>query len=323
MLIEKNFKGSIPALKSRSLVRRTRPYVSALTQLCLGLATFKLLFLTPVIAQTEKLQDEKELEVVNFKSIKKVLQQDGLSQSAKNKAKQVEVLKKEQTNVEKGRYNYPTESELWGFVSEYWLVKNAQLLNWDFEKPDYGLEENFKKIMQNLGFYQKKFKILMLNTPTTVRAALPGNDEMIFILSVPFVRSLDLSKLEISMLLLEDYFRLEAGYFKKNVATEKMTKLAGTNFYGSKPDLSMVEELLKNYTNQVNQKGYTFQQQFEITKKMDVFLKSNPELWNTYFRLLGKIDRFIKVNVQYKDYVRLYPSPEMQVKWLSPEEKVL
>lgn len=289
----------------------------------LALTSFCLTFSLCSLAQTEKLQDEKELEVVDFKSIKKVLQQDGLTQAAKNKEKQVQILKKEQNQVEKGRYQYPAESELWGFVSEYWLVKNAQLLNWDFEKPDYGLEESFKKIMQNLGFYQKKFKILLLNTPTTVRAAIPGNDEMIFLVSVPFIRSLDLSKLEISLLLLEDYFRLEAGYFKKNVATEKMRKLSGTNFHGSKPDLSMVEELLKNYNNQISQKGYTFQQQFEVTKKMDAYLKSNPELWNSYFRLLGKIDRFIKVNVQYKDYVRLYPSPEMQVKWLSPEEKVL
>ena len=85
----------------------------------------------------------------------------------------------------------------------------------------------------------------------------------------------------------------------------------------------MVQELLKNYDKQINQKGYTFQQQFEITKKMDAYLKSSPELWNTYFRLLGKIDRFVKANAQYTDYVRLYPSPEMQVKWLSPEEKVL
>lgn len=288
-----------------------------------GFISLCLTFGLSAIAQTEKLQDEKELEVVDFKSIKKVLQQDGLSEAAKQKTKQVQILKKEQGQVEKARYQYPTESELWGFASEYWLIKNAQLLTWDFEKPDYGLEASFKKVLENLGFYQKKFKILLLNTPTMVRAALPGDNEMIFLISVPFIRSLDLSKLEISLLLLEDYFRLEAGYFKKNVGTEKMTKLAGTNFHGSKPDLSMVEELLKNYSNQVNQKGYTFQQQFEITKKMDAFLKPNPELWNTYFRLLGKIDRFIKVNVQYRDYVRLYPSPEMQVKWLSPEEKVL
>lgn len=276
-----------------------------------------------VFAQTEKLQDEKELEVVNFQSIKKVLQQDGLSESAKKKEKQVQILKKEQNKIETQRYLYPTESELWGFVSEYWLIKNAQLLNWDFEKPDYGLENSFSTTMENLGFCQKKYKILLLNTPSVVRAALPGDNEFILLMSVPFIRSLDLSKLEISLLLLEDFIRLEQGYFRKNVATEKMSKLAGSNFQGGKPDVSMVEELLKNYSKQINEKGYTFQQQFEVTKKMDAYLKSNPELWNTYFRLLQKIDRFIKTNVQYKDYVKLYPSPEMQVKWLSPEEKVL
>jgi hypothetical protein len=276
-----------------------------------------------VSAQTEKLQDEKELEVVNFKSIKKILQQDGLSQAAKEKEKQVQVLKKEQAKVEMNRYLYPTEAELWGFVSEYWLVKNAQLLNWDFEKPDYGLELTFKRMLEDLGFYQKRFKILLLNTPSLVRGSLPDKDGVILLLSVPFVRSLDLSKLEISLLLLEDFMRLELGHFKKAVATEKISQLAGTNFQGKKPDVAMVEELLKNYSHQTFQKGYTFQQQFELTKKMDAHLKAKPELWNAFFRLLGKMDKFIKVNTQYKDYVKLYPSPEMQVKWLSPEEKVL
>ncbi len=287
----------------------------------LGLSS--LLLTLSLFAQTEKLQDEKELEVVDFKSIKKVLQQDGLSEAAKKKEKQVTILKNEQNKIETNRYLYPTENELWGFISEYWLIKNAQLLNWDFEKPDYGLEKSFSTTMEKLGFYQKKYKILLVNNPTMVRTGLPGNNEFILLLSVPFIRSLDLSKLEISLLLFEDFLRLEQGYFKKNVETDKFRKLSGTNFQGQKPDVSMVEEMLKNYSNQVNQKGYSFQQQFEVTKNMDAYLKSNPELWNAYFRLLGKIDRFIKVNVQYKDYVRLYPSPEMQVKWLSPEEKVL
>lgn len=286
----------------------------------LGLISFCLTF--SLFAHSQKFQEEKELEVVDFNSIKKVLKQDGLSQEAKNKVKQVKILKKEQKNLEVERYSYPQEKEMWGFVSEYWLVKNAQLLNWDFEKPDYGLEENFSSILQKLGFYHKKFKILLVNTPTMVKASLPGNDEMIFLISVPFIRSLDLSKLEISLLLLEDFFRLEGEYFKKKVTTEKLSKLSGTNFYGSKPDLSVVEELIKNYTNQVQHKGYTFQEQFEVTKKMDSYLKPNIELWNAYFRLLGKIDRFVKVNIQYKDYVKLYPSPEMQLKWLSPPEKV-
>lgn len=290
----------------------------------LAFSSFLLMLAFPTFSQTEKLQEEKELEVVNFNSIKKVLQQDGLSQSAKLKKKEVAVIKKEQAGLEKNRFQYPTEPELWGFMTEYWLVKNAQLLNWDFEKPDYGLDTSFKSMLENLGFYQKKFKILFLNTPTTVRAVLPGNDnEIVFVLSIPFVRSQDLSKLEISLLLLEDFFRHEAGYFKKGVETEKMKKLAGTNFQGAKPDLSMLEELLKNYTKQINEKGYTFQQQFEVTKKMDAYLKPKPELWNTYFRLLGKMNSFLKSNIQYQNYIKLYPSPEMQVKWLSPEEKPL
>lgn len=291
----------------------------------LAFTSFLVLLISHSFGQTApKLQDEKELEVVNFKSIKKVLQQDGLSQSAKQKKQQVAVMKTEQVNLEQGRFNYPSENEIWGFVSEYWLVKNAQILGWDFDKPDYGIEDSFKKTLEGMGFYQKKFKILLINTPSMVRTSMPGNEgEMILVLSVPFIRSLDLSKLEISILLLEDFFRLEAGYFKKAVGTEKLKKLAGTNFTGSKPDLSMIEELMKNYDKQINQKGYTFQQQFEVTKKMDTFLKASPELWNVYFRLLQKLQSFLKTNVQYKDYVKLYPSPEMQLKWISPEEKVL
>lgn len=277
----------------------------------------------PLLGLADKLQEEKELEVVNFKSIKKVLQQDGLSEAANKKKKQVLILKKEQKKVETQRFLYPTESELWGFLSEYWLIKNAQLLNWDFEKPDYGLDKSFRDTMESIGFYQKRFKILLINTPSVVRAALPGENESILLMSVPFIRSLDLSKLEISLLLMEDYLRLEMGYFKKKVETEKFRKLSGTNFQGEKADVSMVEEMLKNYSQQVTLKGYTFQEQFEVTKKMDAYLKSNPELWNAYFRLLGKIDRFVKTNVQYKNYIKLYPSPEMQIKWLSPEEKVL
>lgn len=288
------------------------------------LALSSFLVTTSLLAQTPKLQEEKELEVVNFNSIKKVLQQDGLSESARRKAKEVKLLKKEQVKIEEGRFLYPTERDLWGFVSEYWLVKNAQFLNWDFDKPDYGLETSFSSLMERLGFYQKKYKILLMNTPSLVRAGIPGQDgQMILLLSVPFIRTLDLSKLEISLLLFEDFLRLEAGYFKKNVETPKTSKLVGTSFQGSKPDLGLVTELAKNYSTQLMEKGFTFQQQFEVTKKMDGFLKSNPELWNAYFGLLGKIDKFIKSNGQYKDYSKLYPSPEMQLKWLSPPEKVL
>lgn len=291
-------------------------------RLKLALISFSFLTLS-ASAYGQRIIEEKELELVNFKTIKKVLEQDGLTKSANQKKKQVYVLKKAKAQEEKNRFLYPTEDELWGFTSEYWLVKNAQVLGWDFEKPDYGLDASFKETMEKLGFYQKKFKILLLNTPLIVRATIPGDGESIHLLSVPFIRSLDLSRLEISLLLLEDYFRMEEGYFKDAVRTEKMKSLASKDFKGTKPNLSLIAELVKNYDHHIYKKGYTFQQQFEITKKMDAHLKSHPELWNVYFRLLGKIERFLKVNVQYKDYVKLYPSPAMQIKWLSPVEKVL
>ncbi|MGE3610532.1 MAG: hypothetical protein AB7I27_13160 [Bacteriovoracaceae bacterium] len=288
-----------------------------------NLAFISLFFITGVSFAEEKLQEEKELEAVNFNSIKKVLQKDGLSQAVIEKKEEVKVLKIEQKNLQKHLYNYPSEDEIWGFATDYWLVKNAQLLGWDFDKPDYGLDLSFRNLLEKLGYFQKSFRILLVNTPSVVRAGLPGShNDMVLLVSVPFIRTLDLSKLEISLLLLEDFFRIELGFFKKSVGTEKMKKLAGTNFYGTKPDLSLIEELLKNYDKQVNEKGFTFQQQFEVTKKMDNFLKGQPDLWNTYFKMLTKIDRFTKSNNQYKDYIKLYPSPEMQIKWLSPEEKV-
>lgn len=290
-------------------------------------AFINFLILSSVVAwaqSSDKIQEEKELEVVDFSNIKKVLKEDGLSQSAQEVQEKVAVMKEEKVIIDNSRYAYPNEVELMGFMTEYWLVKNAQLLDWDFQKPDYGIENSFSKLLEQFGFFQKKFKVLLLNTPTLVRAALPGPDnEMVFLLSVPFIRSLDLTKLEISLLLLEDFFRLESGYFVKAVMTDKAKGLAGGNFHGTKPDLSMIEELMKNYDKQINEKGYTFQQQFEVTKKMDAYLKSNPELWNSYFKLVGKIEKFLKTNAQYKTYIKLYPSPDMQIKWLSPEEKVL
>ncbi len=290
----------------------------------LGFVSFMILMVASAYSQNQKLQEEKELELVNFKNIKQVLQEDGLSQSVITKKKKVKAMKVSQEGLDKSRFKYPEEKEFLGFMTEYWLVKNAQLLDWDHEKPEYGLEASFKAMLEKFGFYHKKFKIMLINTPSLVRVSLPGNErEVVLVLSVPFIRSLDLTKLEISLLLLEDFFRFELGYFEKSVTSEKLKKLGGTSFYGTKPDLTLIEETMKNYNNQIYEKGFTFQQQFEVTKKMDSYLKANPELWNSYFRLLGKIERFLKVNSQYKQYIKLYPSPDLQLKWLSPEEKIL
>ncbi len=287
-------------------------------------ALISLLLIFSTSARSEKLQEEKELESVNFDNIQNVLVKDGLVKEVVQKKKKIQKMKVAKEKVERDRFYYPSEDELWALSSEIWLVKNAQVLGWDFEKPDYGIETSYKKMLEKLGFIQKKFKVLILNTPSIVRATIPGFDgEVIHLISLPFIRSLDLSKLEISLLLLEDFFRFEAGYFKSNYKSDRLRNIAGSNFKNSKPDTKIVEELIAHISSQFFEKGFTFQQQFEVTKKMDSYLKSTPDLWGTYYRLLGKLDRFLKSNLQYKSYLRLYPSPEMQVKWLSPEDKVL
>lgn len=277
----------------------------------------------PLLAfSQDKLQEEKELELINFNSIKKVLQDDGLSQQAINKKKEVEKLRVEKAKISAQRSLYPQEEDMWGFLSEYYLVKNAQLLNWDYQKPEYGIDLSFKELLEKLGFYQKKVKVLVLNTPSIHRGILPGaHQEDLYLISLPFIRSMDLSKLEISLLLLEDFFRSGEGMVRKRIKTKSFENIVGSSIKG-KVDQNFLNEMLGKYKESL-QSGYSFQQQFEITKKMDTYLKPHPELWNTYFRLLGKINNFTKGNNLYKNYINLYPSPEMQIKWLSPEKKVL
>jgi len=289
----------------------------------LALISFFIFFLIhPISAEVN--QEEKEMENLNFQNIQSVLKKDGLAKEVVIKKKKIQKIKVVKNKIEKGRFFYPKENELWGIASEIWLIKNAQVLGWDFEKPEYGLEVSFRNLLEKLGYIQKKFKILILNTPTLVRAALPGVEgEAILLISLPFVRSLDLSKMEISLLLLEDFFRLEANFVKNGYANKNIKELAGSNFKGSKPDIKLIEGITNYYSDHFYEKGFSFQNQFEITKKMDAFLKSTPDIWGMYYRLLGKLDRFLKSNIQYKNYLKLYPSPEMQVKWLSPEDKVL
>ena len=276
-----------------------------------------------VRAQDSKLPEEKELDVVDFQNVKDVLKKDGLLQEVQRKKSEVVKIKEIRGEEEKLRYAWPTEDEFWPLATEIWLVKQAPLLRWDFDRPDYGLQESFSAILRSVGMLQKRFRLLAIDSPAPGHLGLPWKDEEYSLLfSVPFVRSMDLSKLEISLLLLEDVLRLQEGWLKEYARPAKLKDSVGQNFMGRKPDLSPVHEAGQAYGRFLAEKGFSFQQQFQITKKMDALLKPHPELWNAYVRLLGKIDRLVKGNPSFADYVKLYPSPEMQIRWLAPEDKV-
>jgi hypothetical protein len=135
------------------------------------------------------------------------------------------------------------------------------------------------------------------------------------------MRTLDLSKQEISLLLLQEFLRLKAGQFKSKVSTPELLQLLGTNFENQKFPKEVFTQLAKNYDQLIFEKGFTFEEQFKITQEMDALLKNNLKLWGIYFKLIEKMDTLIKSNLLFKDTLnRLFPSPEIQLNWLRPTD---
>ena len=177
-------------------------------------------------------------------------------------------------------------------------------------------------MFEKFGFFEQRFKLLLLNDSSITHLALPANPgETIFILSVPFIRTIDLTKQEISILLIEDYIRLQMRYFLTYVRDKKLQSLIGGHFVSKKLQRSTLEEALKRADYFIYQKGFNFQQQFKVTQKISSLLRSDTKLWNSYISLLNKIDKLIKSNKLYKNYTKIYPAPEIQIKWMLPRKE--
>jgi hypothetical protein len=269
----------------------------------------------------KKSLQESENELIDFSSVRDYLKKDGLQEAAQKKEKAATKLKSKRLKRKMMKYDLPSNNVFWSFATEYWLVKNAPLIKWDFQKPDYGLKKSFTEFLERMGYYEKNFKILLVDTPNISHFSLPSNrNEKIFLMSVPFIRTLDLTKLEISLLLFEDMLRLEMGYFEKRLPAKKVKKLQNGNFYGKKLDVKAFDEIFKVYDETIYVKGFSFQEQFEVTKKMESYLKSDLRLLNAYMRLLTKIDELVKSNLLYTKYSKIYPSPELQLNWIRPKK---
>jgi hypothetical protein len=272
----------------------------------------------------EEAKGEPVKELLDFSAIKDIIKQDGLEGELKKKQDEKRKLLDEKKLKEMKRFNVPNQDTFWSFFSELWLVKNATVLKWDIHKPDFELEKSFTVFLESQGHFEKKIKILLLDTSEIAHAALPSNnDEYIFILSLPFIRTLDLSKVEISLILFEDFVRVRKGYFKNYILDKELENFLGTNFSGKPFDKKLIDSHLKKYNQVLFEKGFSFQEQFETTKEVDVLLKNDLKIWNTYLTMLEKIDTLTKGNVLYKKYGQIYPSPELQLNWLKPKTPVL
>ena len=261
--------------------------------------------------------EEKEVKLIDFSSVREILKKDNLATAVEEKKKKEE---KKKENVQKKRvqsFNIPGEKDFWNFFSELWIIRNGDVLKWDFESPDYGTEEYFKNFLEEMGKIGVQFKILLINSPNIAHFALPtGGGVHLFILSVPFVRALDISRLQISLLLFEDLMRSEAKIFENFVLDEKLKKLIGSNFYEKEFPKENFNEILSKYDQFILERGFSFKQQFQITKMVDKALKSKPKHWNAYREMIEKKDNLVKSNISFKRYSKIYPSPELQMNWL-------
>lgn len=266
-----------------------------------------------------KTKVEDEVDLMDFDKLNDVLKKDKLDAYAKEKQALAKKLAQQRKVLEQKKYFYPHEDNFWSMTSELWCVKNALYLKWDFEKADLGIGINFKKFLESLSLNKKRIKILMLDSMNVAHLALPADtNSYLFLLSLPFIRAMDLSKREISILLLEDMVRADKGYFKNSLDITEVKKYLGNPMPNNKPEITFFKKLLDQYSDIALQRGFTFQQQFEVTKFVDNILKTKSEYWQSYLSLVQKRDLLVKTNDGFSWYSRFYPSPEMQQTWLQP-----
>lgn len=277
--------------------------------------TFFLLVCESSLAQSDS-------DKIEFKAMKDVLKNDKLDGVLKKKQRDKKI-KIQQAEAKSYRsYNIPNKDEFWSFFSELWLIQNASILKWNFEKPDYGLGNYFKSFLEKQGVFELKYKILIVNSPDITHYALPSNtNEVIYLLGLPFIRAMDLSRLEISMLLFEDYLRHKNNFFKDYVTVKGLDKFLGSNFKGKSFNNKIIDSIKAKYDDIIFDKGFSFQQQYKVTMSMSNIIKSDVKIWNAYYRLILKKKELMEGDIRFKKYLKLYPSPELQLGWLSPVKK--
>lgn len=271
-------------------------------------------------AQSQDLPVQNDF--VDFNNIKKILKKDGLEKTVQKKKVTYAKQKKQKKDKTKQLYNLPAEKDFWNIMAQYWLVKNQVILKWDFHKPDYGLNEYFRSFLKDMGEYGVKYKILYVNSSNVTHFGLPlGKDQYLFILSVPFIKIMDLTKLQISILLYEDLTRVKLNQFQSKFDPTLLGKLKDGNFYQQEFPAKEIKTFISKMDKVIYETGFNFQEQYQVTKHLNNIFKSNKKFWQNYYNLLEKIDDLVKENLMYKNYAKIYPSPELQMNWINPTKK--
>ncbi len=253
--------------------------------------------------------------------IKEVLIKDKLIKEADQK--KIEELKKEVVRQKKiEAANSPvTEEEFWSLVTHLWLVKRESRLRWDFEKVDYGVNQVFQSLLKKLNISGSSYKILYLNSDVIPHVGIPTGNEYILLISKPFIEKLDLSKQEIALILFDEYVRLKLNTLMNKVNARFNNLGAKKTTQGDKtfePYLSVLDQ-------EIFVKGFSFQNQFNLTKEVVTYLKNDNSIAQIYHGLNDKIKNLVQSEQQYAYYPKIYPSPDLKETWLNkllPNQKL-
>ena len=204
-------------------------------------------------------------------------------------------------------------NDLTRVIKNLWLIRNNFVLKWDKKLPDYGLEKTFEEVFEAFGAKGFKYKILFVHTNLVTHQMIKmSENEFIFIISKIFAEQLDLTKQEISVLLLEAYVREKVK--EKNVEIGEFSPSIGKNFKHKINDY-IQGELKKIDADIFNYKG-SFDIESVILKNMFNGLSSKKVYLKNYRRMLGKVDDLLRSDVRFKYFASRYPSPEIKINWL-------
>ena len=253
-----------------------------------------------------------------IQQIKDILVKDKLiKEEDKNKIDELK-RKVEQDNLNFTKENQINKADFLNLVANLWLVKREKILKWDFKKVDYGVNEVFQNLLKKFSTSGLNYKILYLNSDAVVHYGLSMGDSYLLLISKPFIERLDLSKQEIALILFEEYIRLNS-----NIVEEKLMSHIG-DFQVSNLN-PIIDKTLLFYDDYILNKGFTFQDQYELVKSVAINIKNDKKVVELYRGLNDKIKNLIILDKSFHGYSKRFPSPDLKEKWLEnliPVEKL-
>ena len=250
--------------------------------------------------------------------IKSIIKNDFIKKNKEkiNQKKRAALQKKTKKNKKRESDN---KYYSWKILNRLWLVENVDVLKWNFDRPDYGLNKVINDVLRRTGYSSVKYKIILSNSNIISHTSLPGKrSEVFIILSKIFLERMDVTKQEIALLVLEELVRSRK---YKNI--DDLEQRIGTyprlkNGRNYKKDVNaFVRKAFKVYDELVYNYKSNFKEEYAVHTILMNSLASEQKLLNSYLNLQKKINRLIRDDHLFSNYPNVYPSPELRIRWMT------